>query len=331
MGRRSRAVVGALALVCGSVPCAARGQGSVAAPTDQDKAAATALYEGARALLASGRVGEACRKLEESRRLDPLPGTVLNLAACHEREGLTASAAAEFRDARAMAQHDGRADRVAFAEAHLRALEPRLSTLVIVVDEDTADLQVTRDGVVLGRAAWRTRIPVDPGTHVVVATAPGRVARRIEIHVGSEGDTQTARIPPLEEAAPAPPPVVAPPPAAAVLPSTLAPVVPVRTGLSTRRSWAVATAGLGVVGVGAGAWLGARAIQKHGDPGSQCTTSPCSATSVSLNDEAKAAADGSTVAFAVGAAALAVGAWLWFGDSVSVTASAARLDVTGRF
>src|SRR5271154_446464 len=124
--------------VLASVSCATgvRAQGPV--PTDQDKAAATALFDEAKSLLAAGRVGEACRKLEESRRLDPLPGTILNLGACHEREGLTASAAAEFREARAMAERDHRDYRVSFADEHLRALEPSLSMLVIVVGDNAA-------------------------------------------------------------------------------------------------------------------------------------------------------------------------------------------------
>ena len=100
-----------------------------AQPTDQDKALASMLYDEAKALLAADKVGEACRKLEESRRLDPLPGTVLNLAACHEREGLAASAMAEFREARALAERDHRDDRVAFADEHLKALAEYLSSL----------------------------------------------------------------------------------------------------------------------------------------------------------------------------------------------------------
>ena len=35
-------------------------------------------------------------------------------------------------------------------------------------------LQVTRDGTPLGRAAWGTLIPIDPGVHTVDATLPGK-------------------------------------------------------------------------------------------------------------------------------------------------------------
>jgi hypothetical protein len=282
-------------------------------------------------------VGEACRKLEESRRLDPLPGTVLNLASCHEREGLTASAMAEFREARAMAEHAHRDDRVAFAEEHMKALEPRLSILVIAVgpDADRPALSVTRDGIVLGRAAWGTRIPVDPGMHVIEASAPGKAKRRVEVRVGPDGDVQTATLAPLEDEAPPPPPppVVPPPPAAVMLPPPPPPpeAPPPAHGMSSRRIWALASASVGVLGVGAGTVFGVRAITLHNDPNATCTSNPCGSTPTSLNNQAKFAADASTVTFAVGLVGLGLGAFLWLGDSVTVSPGAASLAVSGRF
>ena len=244
---------------------------------------------------------------------------------------------AEFREARAMAERDHRDDRVAFAEEHMKALEPRLSMLVIAVgpDADRPDLTVTRDGIALGRAAWGTRIPVDPGGHVVEAAAPGKVRRRVEILVGRDGDVQTATLAPLEDEAPppAPPPLVAPPPAPVFVPPPPPPppeAPPPPRGLSSRRVWALASAGVGVLGVGAGTVLGIRAISLHNDPNAICT-STCSSTAISLNNQAKFAADASTVSFAVGLVGLGVGTFLWLGDSTQVTAGIGSLDVRGSF
>jgi hypothetical protein len=307
-----------------------------AQPSDQDKALASTLFDEGRALLAQDKVPEACRKLEESRRLDPLPGTMLNLAACHAREGRTASAMAEFREARALAVRDQRGDRVAYADEQLKAIEPKLSTLVIVVPPaaDQPDLTVLRDGVAIGRAAWGEKIPVDPGAHVVEATAPHKQMRHVEVQVGPNADVQTVTIAALDDEAPAPAPsaaTVAPAPTPAS-PAAETPAPPASTGLSTRRTWALVSGGIGAAGVIAGSVAGIVAIAKHNANDATCTSNPCSQQSLSLNRDAGTAADISTVTFAVGLVGLGLGAFLWFGDSsVSVSPGVASVQVSGRF
>jgi hypothetical protein len=330
MGSRALGVFALMLGLGATVPARAQ-----APRSDQDKALATTLFEEGRTLLAAGKVSEACRKLEESRRLDPLPGTVLNLAACHEQEGLTASAMAEFREARALAERDHRDDRVAYADEHIKALEPRLSTLVIAVGTavDLPELGVKLDGVALGRAAWGTRIPVDPGTHVVEATAPNKQTRRVEVLVGKNADAQTATLAPLEDAPapPPPPPVVAPPPPVTPVPLPEAP--PPSAGLSTRRTLALASLGAGVVGIGLGSYFGLTAISKHNDPAGVCpqNATDCSAQKT-LNDQAGFNADAATVSFAVALVAVGVGAFLWLGDtSVRVQAGVGSVQLSGRF
>lgn len=304
-------------------------------PTDQDKALAAKLFDEGHALLEQDRVPEACRKLEESWRLDPQPGgTILNLAACHEREGRLASAMAEFREARALAERGGRSDRVAFADDHLKAIEPKLSMLVVVVPPaaDQPDLTIIRDGVAIGRAAWGEKIPVDPGTHVVEATAPHKQMRHVEVQVGPNADVQTVTVAALDDAAPAPAPSPAPVTATPAAPVPESPSPAPSTGLSTRRQWALVSGGVGLAGIVAGSIAGVVAIDKHNANGAICTTNPCSQQSISLNKDAGTAADISTVGFAVGLVGLALGAFLWFGDSsVNVSPGVASLSVNGRF
>ena len=55
------------------------------------------------------------------------------------------------------------------------ALEPKLAWLTITVAADARHdgLAITRDGVPLQSAVWDRAVPVDPGTHEIVASAQG--------------------------------------------------------------------------------------------------------------------------------------------------------------
>src|SRR5262249_15720737 len=136
-----------------------------------DVTLAQSLFEEARKLMAQKRYAEACPKLAESQRLDPGGGTLLNLAACHEGEGKTATAWTDYNEALSLARRDNRKEREARARERIAALAPRLPHLTVKVAAAGSDVKVMVDGTDLGRAAWGTRTAMDPGTHVVVATA----------------------------------------------------------------------------------------------------------------------------------------------------------------
>jgi hypothetical protein len=161
---------------------------------------ATELFKEGRALMSQGSYAAACPKLEESQRLDPGGGTLLNLALCHELEGRTATAWSEFHASLAFARLDGRDDREEQARHHIDALEPRLVRLTISVrpEDQIPDLAVSCDDSPIGSPAWGAAIPVDPGQHVIEAQAPGHVAWRVAVDLATEGTSQTVRIPLLE-------------------------------------------------------------------------------------------------------------------------------------
>src|SRR6516225_7921635 len=96
-------------------PSVARAQGS-------NEAAATALFDEGRKLMAERRWAEACPKLAESERLAPSGGTLLNLADCYEHTGQTASAWAAWKDAAARANAAGKSDVEKSALARAAAL-----------------------------------------------------------------------------------------------------------------------------------------------------------------------------------------------------------------
>ncbi len=177
-----------------------------------DETEAKRLFDEARALMLQGDFEHACPKLEESQVLSPRLGTLINLAACHERLGKIATAWVEYRQAEAMAHEAGEADRERLAEERIEALEPRLSWLELQLSPDPpVGLAVGIDGVPVTPERWSEALPVDPGDHVLVAAAPGHAPfeQRFDI---AEGQRRTLFIPALAALEPPPAPAPAPPP-----------------------------------------------------------------------------------------------------------------------
>ncbi len=212
---------------------------------------AESLFDQGRVLMEQGKYPEACAKFAESQRLDPGGGTLMNLAVCHEKEGRLGTAYVELSAALAQATREGRKDREALAREHLAAITPKLPRLGVTVQQDEPDLEVLVDGAVLRRPAWGVASVVDPGTHVVEATAPGKVTFSVQIPVGA-GEKRIVEIPPLRSGAGVPVVSAGLPPA----PSSDEPP-PRSSGSSTGRTVAAFAAGLGftVAGIAASVWL----------------------------------------------------------------------------
>jgi len=149
--------------------------GAAEPASGHNPAAAQALFEEAQRRVAAGDYEQACPKFKASYALDAAGGTLLNLADCLEKQGRTASAWSHFKDALVQAQRDGRSERMQYAQQHIRALEPKLGYLTVQVPaaSNVAGLTLQVDGTELASAAWGTALPVDPGSHVVRAEAPG--------------------------------------------------------------------------------------------------------------------------------------------------------------
>ena len=99
-----------------------------AEPTASDKAAAEALFDEGRALVAAGELKKACARLEASQKLDPGTGTLLYLADAYAKNGRTASAWATFREAAATVRAGRQPDRESIARARRGAgVEARVS------------------------------------------------------------------------------------------------------------------------------------------------------------------------------------------------------------
>jgi len=289
-----------LALALGAAPALAQ----------SSTAAAEALFQEGRTLFQAGKYAEACPKLAESQRLDPATGTLLTLALCHENEGKLASAWAEFTDVEGRAQREGRDDRVKIAREHATALRPRLSTLAVDVMPDAATtpgFELRVDGVVIGAGSFGVAVPVDGGEHRLDATAPGKAPWHGTVTVKPEADAVRVSVPALGDAATATAAPVRMPTAEDAPP----PDEPASDG-SAMRTAGLITAGAGVVALGVGTFLAFDAKSKYDDAKAKCDGNVCPSGPYQDSEDARSQGTLATVVFAVGGAALATGAVLFF-------------------
>jgi hypothetical protein len=176
----------------GAGPAAGSGGGGSA--TD-NRALAEMLFFTARGLMEAGRIPEASAKLNESYRLDPAAGTLLNLAVCHEKEGKIASAWGEFRQSIADARKNNRPDREKLATERIAAIEPDLPFLTITVPDEVRKipgLVISRNGVPLNAAAWSTELPVDPGEVQIEETAPDYKPKTLKTTIANKQHSSIA-------------------------------------------------------------------------------------------------------------------------------------------
>ena len=269
----------------------------------QDQAAtAEALFREARELSAHGQYAEACPKFAASQKLDPGYGTLYNLGECLTHEGKTASAWAAFHEAAALAKSAGQADREAKAARSIAALESKLERIIISVAAPPPGLVVKRSGITIDAAAWGSALPVDPGKHLIEASAPGKKPFSIEVTTAGPSKPVTVEIPALVDAPVEPTSIAAPPP-----------VAPPADSGASRRVAAYVTGGVGVAGIVIGAVMGSMAKSKWNEAQTQhCRTSTlCDADGVSLVSSAQSGATVSTISFIAGGTLLATGVVLF--------------------
>jgi hypothetical protein len=182
-----------------------------AALAQSPSAQAEAMFRDGRTLLDAGQIAEACAAFEASQKLDPAISTLMNLAACRERNGQFATAWGLFLDAEHQtrdATNDATRKLHQVAVNRAKKLEPRVSKLVINVPADSQidQLELLRDTEAVDPAMWNRALPIDGGKYKITVRAPGAVTWTIEITIVAEGEVKTVEIPRLQ---PASSPVVA--------------------------------------------------------------------------------------------------------------------------
>lgn len=278
-----------------------------AAPSSVEKSTADALFKEGKKLMDAKDFDAACPKLQESARLQPGGGVQLALALCHEGQGRLATAWNDYREALALAKRDKRKDREDIATAKLAELEPKLAKLTITLSDPAKAQGVTvkLDDAALPTASFGVAIRVDKGTHVVVASAPGKVSKTLEVPIADKED-KTVVVPELapEPTKPVAPTTEPPPPPG--------PTTPPPTPAGPSRVGPLVLGGLGVALVGVGGFFGVRALGLASDVKDHCPGGACTSSEwVGKNDEARRSAWISNVTLGVGLAAV-VGATVWW-------------------
>jgi hypothetical protein len=281
-----------VAICCLGVARSAAGQG----PAD-----AEALFREGLEAMRAGNYEQACPKLRESYRLDPLPGALFTLAECEAAAGKSATAIELYQSfingltslpPNRRDQFEERRRLALDKITALTALAPDIT--VEVAPSAPRDLVVKRNDVLIDPHSYGVGKKVDQGSYVVSAELDGKQVwkRRVDL---LERDRATIVVPwplPSEAAATASPPPKANAPADA----------PEAEAAAATRTWMYIAGGVGVAGLTTGVVAGIVALSNKGTIEDNCPERLCNAEGRDAVDTGQSAALVSSIGFAVGLA-----------------------------
>jgi hypothetical protein len=276
----------------------------------RDPAAAEALFRRGREAAQRGDWATACPKFAESQRLDGAPGTLLNLAACEAHLGRLASARDHYQAA--LGAMSSRDDRVAFTKRQLADLDGKVPHLTLSATNLPPGTKLSRDDAPVADALLGVPLPLDPGEHTVVVSAPGYVGRTIVVTL-AVGETRTVAVDAGVPVAPPRPAAVAPVsrPASVSKLRVEAAEVDVKPHGNPRHAIGVVMGAAGVVGLGLGAVAGALVLRDRGivDDPNHCNqvTRACDAAGTAAASDGRTWTTVNTVGLAAGGGLLAAG------------------------
>ncbi len=283
----------ALALACALVAARAHATDSAVAQADR-------LFKDGRHAAERGDFAHACKLFEDSFRLDPGVGTLINLGDCAEHLGDLERAYTSYHTAVArMYESDDRAARV---RARLESIEQHAAKIAIHLGEDAPQgTVVTVDGAVVDSKG--APLHLAKGPHAIRVTAVGYRGARYDVDV-AEGETRAFNVSPGSQLE-------------AVLPTSLpesgssSANQPGAHGAAWMKPAAIATLGLGVASVWVGSLAGMMAIDRRDIQSGQCNAQGlCTQTGVDAAHEGATWATVSTATFIAGGALVALGATL---------------------
>ncbi|MBI3205392.1 MAG: hypothetical protein HYZ29_27885 [Myxococcales bacterium] len=194
--------------------------------------------------------------------------------------------------------------RAAVAEAGeevevLRKRIPRIRVRVSGPGADSSSLTVTLDGKRVPPELVGVLRTVDPGAHQLEATVPGvsAVRRRVEV-VEARSEDITLRLSPLD--------------AGSGGASSSAESNPSSGGGSSRQTWGLVAAGVGLAGVATGVGFGIAAQNKRAELDDACSGGRCPSSQADTLDAFRTQRTVAWVGYGLGAAGLASAAVLLF-------------------
>lgn len=240
---------------------------------DSNLARADALFQEGRAAVREGNWERGCPKFEESLRLDPAPGTRINLGECEERSGHLVAAFQLYEQAsRELAQDDRR---LPLARQRAQATDARIPRLIVPVSSP-----VRVDG---GKDLQSGEIRLNPGRHSIVVIANGSERTMVVTLVEKERRPLESDVPSDKE-----------------------------THASSSRPVAgYAVGGIGLAALATGLVFGGLTLHNKNIVDAQCDGSnACSQEGLDAKSDGKTFSTVSTIAVGVGLAALAAGIYL---------------------
>lgn len=296
-------------------------------PAFADSPVAEKLFRDAQEAMKAEHYADACPKFAESNRLDPQLGTLLNLAACHEKEGKVASAWSDYMTLAELAGRAGDKGRADYAKKRIAAIEPTMPQLELKLPAETTEVKLDQQS--LGAAATMTTIPVDPGVHTlafrtatqswtqsVTIGATGKVVVEVKVPTSTATATTTPKSPTL-----------AAPQNGAELGAS--PTTSTDTGSGEGlRVTGLVLGGLGIVGLGVGGVFGGFALGNKSDVDAHCQGNLCDATGFAAQQDAHTNATISTVGLIAGGVLVATGLTLFILGKSKGTSSALHVPAS---
>jgi len=292
------------------VACPAAAQ-DVADPNVEARQAARALAERGAKLVQEGQYELAIQAFREADQRFHAPTILLEQARAHVRLGQLVEAQAVYsrivgeQFANYAPPQFFKAQRDAGAE--LTALGPRIPTLRVVLrGAPPQGVEITLDGAPIAPPADRL-LPRNPGRHVIVVRAPGRLAVTREVTLNERAAERVV----VELQRPPPPaPSLAPTRPAAAAPPPADPPASPGAGEGGSLLPALLAFGAGGAGLGVGVVAGALALGKTADLDERCPDRICEQTDKEDHAAAGTLATVSTIGFIAGGVGVAAGAAL---------------------